>query len=420
MLFLQVCDDRHYTQEVVHVLPRLRFFDSFDLEGMGKTYSYSFRSGNRPAVARSSSAPKQRSQVLAARGKRLPDLPDEVRSLRAGSSAGQPSHEDRRKDFERRLCSALSQRSRLTSSASRQSPPSPLPAHLLTSGARLSTVPPKSGARVRELSSNGANPGAFEPQSDSDEENEMRDVEESIIDLSMIARRSAPRGHTHRAGLPSAEYSERSASPSGELMGASKPGEDSAVSKTDGLHRQASAHSYPATDLPYTAPALIQEWAHHYTTEEMRQFRQSAVPLIDSGSGLLEQTDSLRLRQQLVGVAGRRMRFPEHPDVIHSVSSNSIHSPYLTLRLYPPRQFESLSKQYAGFALGDRSGRSASNRSLGLSQSINAAQSSLTRAGESRSPAGSSRGYHSESELGSRRRSSLEHSARRAGTSTDI
>lgn len=144
----------------------------------------------------------------------------------------------------------------------------------------------------------------------------MRGVEYSIFDLSRSAQRIlAPKERTHRVGPTTVEYIERSASTASERREASKSGEsDHPASRTDERHPQRSAQFEPAADVP-SAPALIQQWAHHYTTEEMREFRQSTVPLIDSGSGLLEPTDSLRLRQQLVGVAGRKMRFPEHPDV---------------------------------------------------------------------------------------------------------
>jgi hypothetical protein len=159
-------------------------------------------------------------------------------------------------------------------------------------------------------------------QAGSDEESEMRGVEESIQDLSMSATRKftlsgrtrqgiAPPSEQKAGGRPSSPISDGEAQ-----QDASVRGRGEADVGVGAQHSASSSRWDPTTDLTVVpAPALIQQWAHHYTTEEMREFRQGSVPPIDSCSALLEPTDSLRLRQQLVGVANRRMRFPEHPDV---------------------------------------------------------------------------------------------------------
>lgn len=291
----QVCDDQHYAQQVLHALPRLRYFDSFDLQLMGKNYSYAYQRAGSTS-RRASSADSKVGGVggrtrcaSTGRQSRLPDLPEEVRSVRFGSSSTL-SRADRRREFERRLNTAIGLRQRHPA-RSVHSPPTPEPVTgKLKDGTH--SYCPRSVRKREQNESDG--------DDDDDDDIEIQSVEDSIHQLSSSLRHGRPA--TVAGGAEAQEENIRSSlSPNTDTI-------PLGISITKSL--TGSTRRSPS-------PPLIQRWASAGATQRELLAREALlnVPPIDEQCGLLEPTMSIKNRQAYYGVANRRQRFPHHNPV---------------------------------------------------------------------------------------------------------
>ena len=319
-----VCEHQHYAQEVVHVLPRLRFFDSFDLEGMGKSYSYHFRSTSGTGSGSTAASPSSRRGGKTTTGsKRLPDLPQEVRSGRS-SSASRNSYVDKKRDFERRLCVALSLRQKVMTS------PTPI-AH---SASPVPTTTTKPQNTRKHTSTNLTNAKrntkhismmSNNRHEESDDELEMRSVEDSLLQLNRSIRSTTGPNrynttdmHNTSSTRNSQEYNEEdqySIKNQTEIV-------DTVLNNAYNSIKKEKQYDQKNTQLEVEVPELVDEWAEHYTSTEMNGFRQRNVPKIEEESTLLEPTESIRLRRKFLGVVTRSERFPDHPQVSLLILTN--------------------------------------------------------------------------------------------------
>lgn len=317
-----VCEHQHYAQEVVHVLPRLRFFDSFDLEGMGKSYSYHFRSAGSSSNAPSPNS--RRGGKITTGSKRLPDLPQEVRSGRS-NSASRNSYVDKKRDFERRLCVALSLRQKVMTS------PTPI-AH---SASPVPTTSTKRQNTRQHTSTNLTNSKrntkhismmSNNRHEESDDELEMRSVEDSLLQLNRSIRSTTgPNRYNNTTDIHgtsstrnSQEYNEEdqySIKNQTEVV-------DTVLNNTYNSINKEKQYDQKNTQLEVEVPELVDEWAEHYTSTEMNGFRQRNVPKIEEESTLLEPTQSMRLRRKFLSVVTRSERFPDHPQVSLLILTN--------------------------------------------------------------------------------------------------
>ena len=235
----------------MHVLPRLRYFDTCDLEAMvGQKYTHSYHRSGTPTRGGGGGRASLQQQPYRAgsRMKKLPDLPMEARASssrsRAGSTAGGGgggggssnssvvssaasssrggragvlTYAERRGEFEfeRRLRSALGQRQKLLHS----SPASPLPMHPIvdvsTTGSpplAMAAVSRSGGGTRRNQDSRSKNRSSDDDEAtecnneegdDDDNDIEMRSVQDSIEQLnsSMLSGRRH-RGRSDKDAAP--------------------------------------------------------------------------------------------------------------------------------------------------------------------------------------------------------------------------
>lgn len=331
----QVCDDQHYAQEVIHVLPRLRFFDSVDLDSASQAYSHraTRAQSSERGPGSSSGYGQQYTPQRGHRGdRRLPDLPDEVRSVRSSGSVtggnGRMSYADKKKDFERRVYVALGQRRKLAVSS-----PNPRQVDKQSPAVR-------SGSRTRGGGGGGQHavsstaPRLPPPQSldygafSDDEDLEMRSVQDSIqqLDSSMRSRGStAPsqKSVQHHQGQQG-RYGRAEQRESMEDTGGRRSA-DSAAGRNESktfAHEESDEAGYFAHTAAHSskrrvdAPSLIQHWAGHRTTEMTTVgLDVTGVPEINPNSTLLDPTQSIRNRATYYGTISGSQRFPTHPVV---------------------------------------------------------------------------------------------------------
>lgn len=302
------------------MLPRLRYFDSVDLESISQTYSHSHSHRKERATTSSSAVhhtPQRggasKTSASALTDRRLPDLPDEVRSVRSGGGSvpggSKMSFADRKREFERRVCTALGQRRR-TAASSVASSSSPLP----SSGERFS---PPTRAVSRSRSAVGSSGAAPRPPpalfdynsqnqfSDDEDDLEMQSVQESIQQLnSSIRGRHTP-----------------TATSIATAVVAAAPTEDEESVSEAGFFAHTAAH---AGKRRPGAPSLIQHWAGHHTSAEALSgvSAGTTVPEIDINSTLLEPTQSIRNRASFYGTISGSQRFPNHPVVREFICVN--------------------------------------------------------------------------------------------------
>eukprot|EP01032_Pedospumella_encystans_P017811 gene17811-20288_t len=409
-----VCDDRHYAQEVIHVLPRLRYFDSVDLESANQAYSHSHshRAASAGRGASATSTPQRRGLKA---DRRLPDLPDEFRSIRSGNSVSgtgtKLSYAERRQDFERRVQLALAQRRKIAAlSPNSRSERSPPPGHANHVQRRDSR--PRAGVPVTKhvrgpaagKSREHDRYAAFSDDNDNEEDDqdaEMRSVQDSIQQLDSSMRRNRGGGgaashpsHNQSGFVPtSMTQAHQLASHSGNAhredgvlhQGELSRGPEEASENVAGRSSAEGEAGYFAHTASYhskrrvSAPSLIEHWAGHQTTTATTGLGPQSlvdVPILDANSTLLDPTESIRNRATFYGTISRSQRFPNHPV---NASRSRLYSSF------------SLGESYRGASAGRHSPRH--------------------RQADKESGNDESRGYFSEGELSMTRRSSVRRAA---------
>ena len=339
------------------MLPRLRYFDSVDLESASQAYSHSH--SHRAASA--NTTPQRRGLKV---DRRLPDLPDEVRSIRSGNSVSATgtklSYAERRQDFERRVQLALAQRRKIAAlspnSRSERSPPPGQANHVQRGDSR-----PRAGVpATKQVRGHAAGKSrehdryaAFSDDNDNEEDDqdaEMRSVQDSIQQLDSSMRRNrgwggaAPHPSHHQSAFVPTSMTQANQLESHSVGSSHHRGPSGNTHREDGvLHQgeQSRAHEeasenvagrssaegeagYFAHTASYhskrrvSAPSLIEHWAGHQTTTATTGLGPQSlvdVPILDANSTLLDPTESIRNRATFYGTISRSQRFPNHPVV---------------------------------------------------------------------------------------------------------